>query len=329
MTNSRLISVVVPILNEEENLLPLYERTSALLQELEADWELILVDDGSTDRSREVIRELHERDTRVKGLFLSRNFGHEIASTAGLDAARGDAVILMDADLQDPPEIIPQLVEKWQEGYEIVSAQRARRSGESIFKRATAHLFYRFMNFLIGWELPRDTGDFRLMDRAALDAFLQCRERNRFVRALTAWTGFRHTTVGFERAPRRAGKTKYGAFRLLELAITSTTSFSVAPLRIASIVGLSLMALALIAIAVIVVQKLTGYTQPRGYAFLLVSIWFLGGVQCLLIGIVGEYIGRTYVESQHRPLYFVRERLGIAEDSGTQKTSSDPDEASE
>ena len=328
MSDSKLLSVVVPVFNEEENLTLLYERTSAVLQELQTEWELILVDDGSTDGSREVIRQLHGRDSRVKAIFLSRNFGHEIASTAGLDAAQGDAVILMDADLQDPPEVISQLVEKWRQGYEIVSAQRVRRGGVSIFRKVTAHLFYRFMNFLIGWELPRDTGDFRLMDSSVLDAFRQCRERNRFVRALTAWTGFRQTTVGFERTPRHAGKTKYSVFKLLELAITSTTSFSVAPLRIAFVVGLSLLLLSFVAIVIIVVQKFLGYTAP-GYAFLLVSLWFLGGVQCMLIGIVGEYMGRTYVESRQRPLYFVRERLGITPPSGSQEKTSDSDEATE
>jgi dolichol-phosphate mannosyltransferase len=329
MKDAKLVSVVVPVFNEEENLPHLYDRTAAVLNELQSDWELILVDDGSTDRSREVIGQLHGRDSHVKGIFLSRNFGHEVASTAGLDVAQGDAVILMDADLQDPPEIIPQLVEKWREGYEIVSAQRVRRGGVSVFRRMTAFLFYRFMNFLVGWELPRDAGDFRLMDRAVLDAFRRCRERNRFVRALTAWTGFRQTTVGFERDRRRAGRTKYNVFRLFELALTSTTSFSVAPLRIAFLVGLLLMLLSLVAIVVIVVQKFTGYTQPPGYAFLLVSIWFLGGIQCMLIGIVGEYMGRTYVESQRRPLYLVRQRLGICPSSDPDDQASDSDEATE
>ncbi len=323
-----LLSVVVPVFNEEESLPHLYDRTAAVLNELQTDWQMILVDDGSTDGSREVIRELHGRDSRVKAVFLSRNFGHEVASTAGLDVAQGDAVILMDADLQDPPETIPELVEKWREGYEIVSAQRVRRGNASVFRRMTAYLFYRFMNFLVGWELPRDAGDFRLMDRRAVDAFRQCRERNRFVRALTVWTGFRQTTVGFERDRRRAGRTKYNVFRLLELALTSTTSFSVAPLRLAFVVGLSLLLLSLVAIVVIVVQKLLGYTAP-GYAFLLVSIWFLGGVQCMLIGIVGEYMGRTYVESQRRPLYIVRESLGISPSSDPNDKASDSGEATE
>lgn len=311
MNDRKLLSVVVPAFNEEENLEPLFERVAGVAEGLDLDWELILVDDGSVDRSRELMRDLHGRDSRVKAVFLSRNFGHEIASTAGLDAARGDAVVLMDADLQDPPETIVDLVEKWREGFEVVSAQRSSRAGESLFKRASAHVFYRIMNRLVGWNLPRDTGDFRLMDRAALDAFLRCREQNRFVRALVAWTGFRHTTVGFDRDTRRAGKTKYGLWKLVSLAATSVTGFSVAPLRMAFWLGLFLLFLSFAAIAVIVVQKFGRGFEVPGYAFLMASIWFLGGIQCLLVGIVGEYVGRIYVESRRRPLYFVRGTVGI------------------
>jgi len=315
MSERQLLSIVVPAFNEQENLEILYNRVAKTMAELDMDWELVLVDDGSTDSSREVIREIHTKDSRVKSVFLSRNFGHEIASTAGLDVATGDAVVLMDADLQDPPETIGLLVRKWQEGFDVVSAQRVSREGESLIKRITAHVFYRFMNRLVGWDLPRDTGDFRLMNRAALDAFLRCREHNRFVRALVAWTGFSQTTVGFHRGTRHAGRTKYGLWKLINLATTSITGFSVAPLRIAFWLGLFLLVLSFAAIAVIVVQKLLGYTAP-GYAFLLVSVWFLGGIQCLLVGIVGEYVGRTYVESRRRPLYFVRETLGIDTSSG-------------
>jgi len=311
MNDRKLLSIVVPAFNEEENLEPLFERIAGVADGLDLDWELILVDDGSSDRSSDVMRDLHERDTRVKALFLSRNFGHEIASTAGLDAARGDAVVLMDADLQDPPETIVTFVEKWREGFDVVNAQRSSRAGESLFKRASAHVFYRLMNRLVGWDLPRDTGDFRLMDRAALDAFLRCREQNRFVRALVAWTGFRQTTVSFDRGVRHAGKTKYGFWKLLNLATTSVTGFSVAPLRMALWLGLFLLFLSFAAIAVIVVQKFQRGFEVPGYAFLMASVWFLGGIQCLLVGIVGEYVGRIYVESRRRPLYFVQGAVGI------------------
>ncbi len=311
MNNRQLLSIVVPVFNEEDNLTPLYDRIVSAVDGLDLDWELILVDDGSTDASRSVMHNLHERDPRVKALFLSRNFGHEIASTAGLDAARGDAVVLMDADLQDPPETIPTLVEQWHAGFDVVNAQRASREGESVFKRVSAYMFYRVMNWLVGWELPRDTGDFRLMSRPALDAFLRCREHNRFVRGLVAWTGFRQTAVRFNRGTRHAGKTKYGLWKLVGLAMTSVTGFSVAPLRMAFWLGVFLLALSFTAIAVIVVQKFVRDFEVPGYAFLMVSIWFLGGIQCLLVGIVGEYVGRIYVESRRRPLYFVRGSLGL------------------
>lgn len=310
MSDRTLLSVVVPAFNEQRNLALLHEQVAAEMGALGMDWELVIVDDGSTDRTRDVIRELHAKDPCVKGVFLSRNFGHEIADTAGLEAARGGAVVLMDADLQDPPSVIPELVAKWREGYDIVSAQRVGRPGESFFKKGTAFLFYRLMDGLVGWHLPRDTGDFRLISRAALDAFLQCREQNRFVRALVAWTGFRQTTVPFQRAERHAGETKYGLVTLFRLAGTSITGFSVAPLRVASWIGLFIVLLSAIFTAVLVVEGLMG-KQPPGHAFTIASIWFLGGVQCLLIGILGEYVGRTHVEVQHRPLYFVQETLGI------------------
>ncbi len=309
MGDRALLSIVVPAFNEADNLVLLYERIAAAMAKLNLDWELVLVDDGSEDGSSDVMRELHAGDPRVKALFLSRNFGHEAASTAGLDAAQGDATVLMDADLQDPPELIATLVEKWREGYDIVSAQRATRKGESLFKKATAFLFYRLMDSLVGWHLPADAGDFRLVIRPALDAFLRCRERNRFVRALVAWTGFRQATVPFERATRHAGETKYGLLKLLDLAVTSITSFSIAPLRIATWVGVLIILLSLAFLVVLGARELMGINSS-GHVFMGAAMCLLGGVQCLLIGILGEYVGRTYVESQHRPLYLVRESLG-------------------
>ena len=310
MAERALLSIVVPALNEEANLAPLHEQLVAALADLDLEWELILVDDGSEDGTRDVVRRLHEGDARVKALFLSRNFGHETASTAGLDAARGDAVVLMDADLQDPPAVIPKMVAKWREGYDIVSAQRVGREGESVFKRGSAYLFYRLMDRLVGWQLPLDAGDFRLVNRAALDAFLQCREQNRFVRGLVAWTGFRQATVSFDRAGRCAGESKYGLRRLTELAATSLTAFSMAPLRVATWLGLAIVLCALVCFTVLAVRALTD-APVSGHALLLASLWFVGGVQCLFIGVLGEYVGRTYVEVQRRPLYFVQESLGI------------------
>ena len=305
----QLLSIVSPVFNEEDNLHLLYERVSSVCAGLPYDWEMVLVDDGSRDRSVEIVRELHARDPRVKAVVLSRNFGHEVASTAGLDAARGDVVVLMDSDLQDPPELIADMLAKWREGFDMVCAQRASREGETAFKKITAYAFYRLMGKLVGWSLPRDTGDFRLMDRSVVDAFRHCREQNRFVRALIAWTGFRQTVVPFERSARNAGETKYNVFKLIALAITSITGFSLVPLRLATWAGLFMVCLSAIFIATIIVQKLLGVTGP-GYGFLMASVWFIGGVQCMLIGVLGEYIGRTYVESRRRPLYFVREALG-------------------
>lgn len=307
------LSVVCPVRNECENLPALYDQLRAALQETALAWEIILVDDGSTDGSANAIRALHQEDSRVQGIFLSRNFGHEAAATAGIDHARGDAVVLMDADLQDPPSLIPALVEKWREGYDIVCAQRTARHRESAFKRASAYVFYRIMTFLVGWNLPADTGNFRLMNRAAVEAFKNCPERNRFVRALVAWTGFRQTTVPFERPPRRAGISNYRTWQMVALALTSVTSFSVAPLRIATAIGLLVVPLATLTVLGILIGRLLGAPVPVNVV-VVVSIWFFGGLQCLLVGIVGEYIGRIYIETQHRPLYIIREQSGV-EDS--------------
>ena len=303
------LSVVCPVRNERENLPGLFEQLRAALTETSLAWEIIFIDDGSTDGSGQTIRELHAEDSRVRGIFLSRNFGHEAAATAGIDHATGDAVVLMDADLQDPPSLIPALVDKWREGNDIVCAQRTLRHKESAFKRASAYCFYRMMTFLVGWNLPADTGNFRLMNRAAVEAFRNCPERNRFVRALVAWTGFQQATVPFERPPRQAGQTKYGAWHMLALALTSVTSFSVAPLRIATAIGLLVVPLATLTVLGIIVGRLLGATVPVNVV-VVASIWFFGGLQCLLVGIVGEYIGRIYIETQHRPIYVVRERIG-------------------
>ncbi len=303
------VSVVVPVYNEQESLEALYERVRGVLDAATADWELLLVDDGSRDGSADIIRRLHEGDERVRGLLFSRNFGQDAALTAGLYAASGDVVVLMDADLQDPPELIPRFIEKWREGYDVVAARRSRREGEGFLKKLTAKIFYRVMQRLVGWEFPRDTGDFRLMDRAVVDAFAQCPQCNRFVRSLLSWMGFRATTVEYERGERRAGTTKYTLFKSLSLAVTSITSFSIVPIRLAIGFGFVIVLLSVLVMAWFVIAKFMGATV-HGWASLAVSMWFLGGIQCLLLGIVGEYVGRTYVESQRRPLYIVRETVG-------------------
>lgn len=303
------VSVVCPVHDEHENLRELYDQLRTALEETALTWEILFIDDGSTDGSGQIIRDLHQQDSRVQGVFLSRNFGHEAAATAGIEHAGGDAIVLMDADLQDPPALIPALVEKWREGFDVVCAQRTARHKESVFKRASAYLFYRVMSFLVGGNLTADTGNFRLMNRAAAEAFRSCPERNRFVRALVAWTGFRQTVVPFERPPRRAGKTKYRTWQMFALALTSVTSFSLAPLRIATAIGLLVVPLATLTVLGILIGRLLGAPVPVNVV-VVASIWFFGGLQCLLVGIVGEYIGRIYIETQHRPIYIVRERLG-------------------
>lgn len=305
----RRLSVVAPAYNEAANLIVLAERLQEVLGGLGCDWEIVIVDDGSTDDTAELLRSLHGCDSRIRGVLLSRNFGHEAAVTAGIDAARGDAVVLMDADLQDPPELIAAFVAKWREGYDIVAAQRTSREGDSAAKRLGAFLFYRFMNRIVRWDFPQDIGNFRLMDRAAVEALKRCPERSRFVRALTAWTGFRQTSVPFDRARRHAGKTKYTTRKTAALAVASITSFSYAPLRAAAVIGLALAAPAGLALGYMTVRALLGSPPGMGAA-LLASVWFLGGLQCFLLGIAGEYIGRIYTEARQRPLYIVREAIG-------------------
>lgn len=306
-----LISIVVPVYNEEDNLKLLYDRVSAVFDGLPADFQLILVNDGSRDRSAEIIRELHERDPRVCGILFSRNFGQDAALTAGLDAVEGQAAVLMDADLQDPPELIAAMIEKWKEGYDVVAARREKRYGETILKKSTSFLFYRVMRVMVGWEFPKDTGDFRLMDRKVVDAFRQCPQYNRFVRSLLTWTGFRLTMIGYERAQRNAGDTGYTFWKSFALAITSITNFSIVPLRMATWLGFLIMALSGVAMTAYVVFKLLGMVAMQGLTTVAISLWFLGGIQCLLLGVIGEYVGRIYLESQRRPIYIVREALGV------------------
>ena len=305
-----LLSVVAPAYNERENIEVFCTRVREALGPLGCDWEIILVDDGSTDGSEDVLRLLHAGDSRIKALRLSRNFGHEPACTAGLEAARGDAVVLLDADLQDPPELIPELVAAWRDGAEVVGAVRASREGEGALKRGLAFSFYRVMNWLTRWEFPKDAGNYRLIDRKVLDAFLACGERARLVRALTAWTGFRQATVEFDRPPRLHGHTKYNWVRMISLGLTAVTTYTNDPLRIASLIGLVITPTAFLAGLILLLAALVGYSVSLG-AFALVSVWFVGGLQCLLLGIIGEYLGKVAIEARRRPLYFVSERVGI------------------
>lgn len=300
-------SIVVPVYNEAENLPELHRRVRDVMDSLGEPWELVLVDDGSVDGSTEQIRHLAQNDPHVRPVIFARNFGHQIAVTAGLDYARGQAVIIMDADLQDPPEVIPRLLERWREGYEVVYAVRAEREGETWFKKATAALFYRLIYRIADVKIPLDTGDFRLLDRKVVDILRQMRERHRFLRGMAAWVGFRQIGVEYRRAARFAGETKYPFRKMLRLALNAITGFSYFPLQLATFFGFFCAGLAIFSIPVVIILRMTGWQAFQGQATTLIAVLFLGGVQLISLGILGEYIGRIYDEVKGRPLYVVRE----------------------
>jgi dolichol-phosphate mannosyltransferase len=300
-------SIIAPIFNELENLPELYRRVREVMDATGEPWELILVDDGSSDGSTEKIRELAQNDQRVRPVIFARNFGHQIAITAGWDYARGDAIVIIDADLQDPPELIPELAQKWKEGYEVVYAVRAEREGETWFKKTTAALFYRLIRWITDVDIPLDAGDFRLMDRKVVNVLKQMRERHRFPRGMSAWVGFRQVGVSYKRAPRFAGETKYPFRKMLKLALNAITGFSYFPLQVATYFGFVSAALAILAIPVVIYLRMTGSQAFFGQATTLIAVLFLGGVQLISLGILGEYIGRIYDEAKGRPLYIVRE----------------------
>jgi len=300
-------SIIAPIYNELENIPELHRRVSEVMDSTDEPWELILVDDGSTDGSTEVIRKLAKEDKCVRAVIFARNFGHQIAITAGWDYARGDAVVIIDADLQDPPELILEMAKKWKEGYEVVYAVRKEREGESWFKLWTASLFYRIIYRITDVKIPLDTGDFRLMDRKVVDVLRQMRERHRFPRGMSAWVGFKQIGVEYKRAARKAGETKYPFRKMFRLALNAITSFSYFPLQVATFFGFASAGIAIIAIPFVVYMRITGSQAFFGQATTLIAVLFLGGVQLISLGILGEYIGRLYDEAKGRPLYIVRE----------------------
>jgi dolichol-phosphate mannosyltransferase len=303
-------SIVVPVYNEIESLTELHNRLEVVLDSLGSPWELILVDDGSTDGSTEEILRIADQDHRIVPIIFARNFGHQIAITAGLDHSRGDAVIIIDADLQDPPEVIPDFVEKWKEGYEVVYGVRSEREGEGWFKKLTASLFYRIIFRITDVKIPLDSGDFRLLDRQAVDTLNQMRERHRFPRGMAAWIGFRQIGVHYQRAARFAGSTKYPFRKMFRLAINAVTGFSYFPLQLATYLGFISAGVSAIAIPVVIAMRLKGSQAFLGQATTLIAVLFLGGVQLISLGILGEYLGRLYDESKGRPLYIVREIKG-------------------
>jgi polyisoprenyl-phosphate glycosyltransferase len=303
-----VFSVVAPVYNEEETLPHFYRRVVDVMEGLGEPFELVLVNDGSRDGSYHVMRELHMRDPRVRAVDFSRNFGHQVAISAGLDHARGAAVIILDSDLQDPPEVIPELVARWRNGAEVVYAQRRRRPGETRFKLLTAAAFYRLIARITAMDIPRDTGDFRLLDRRVVDTLVTLREHHRFMRGLSVWVGFRQEAVLYDRQERFAGATKYPFAKMVRFALDAITGFSYVPLQLASTLGFLLAGLSLLGILLAAVLRLSG-VAIQGQATTLVVVLLLGGIQLIFLGIIGEYLGRIYDEVRARPLYIVREVL--------------------
>jgi len=309
-------SFIIPVYNEEDTLLEMYRRVNAVMNRLDGSVELILVNDGSHDRSLSLLREIHEIDPRVCYISLARNFGHQIAVTAGLNYVRGQAIVVMDADLQDPPELIPDLVEKWKQGYQIVYAQRTQRRKESWKKRLPAYVFYRLMRKLADVDIPMDTGDFCLMDRRVVDVLNTMPERNRYIRGLRSWVGLSQTSITFERDPRFAGEVKYTFRKSLSLAANGLVTFSRVPLRLSTYVGLFAAAVALLMALLVLYWRIVAPSSPlTGFAAILIAIFFLGAVQLVSIGILGEYVGRIYEEVKGRPLYVLSEVAGFTEEA--------------
>ncbi|NNF37588.1 MAG: glycosyltransferase family 2 protein [Gemmatimonadetes bacterium] len=307
MHRDGVVSVVVPVFNEEANIQPLYERMDQVARRLAPlDLELLFVDDGSTDDSVPRMSALAEKDPRVRVIKLARNFGHQLAITAGLDHAQGDCVIVIDADLQDPPEVIPRMVERWQDGFDVVYGVRERRDGEGAMKRWTAKVFYRLLRRMTKVEIPVDVGDFRLLSRRAAAELRGMREQDRFVRGLVSWIGLRQTGVEYVREARHAGETKYPYRRMLKFALDGITSFSIVPLRLATWLGYAASGFAFVYLLSVFVQKWMGATV-EGWATIMVAMLFLGGIQLICLGIMGEYIGRIFTEIKGRPLYVVDE----------------------
>jgi glycosyltransferase involved in cell wall biosynthesis len=300
-----VLSIVVPVFNEEAVLPETYRRLTAVMEKLKEPYELLFVNDGSKDKSGVILEELAQKDRRVRVVHFARNFGHQAAITAGMDYAQGEAVVVIDADLQDPPEVILEMVAKWREGYEVVYGKRIKREGETFFKRFTASLFYRFLQRMTNVDIPLDTGDFRLLDQKVVEIMRLLREKNRFVRGLVSWVGFRQIALPYVREKRFAGETKYPLRKMLKLAWDGITAFSDKPLKVASYIGFTLSLLSFIYLLVVLIGKLLGQSTVPGWASIVVINLFFNGVILIILGVMGEYIGRIYDEAKNRPLYIV------------------------
>ncbi|HDD62537.1 MAG TPA: glycosyltransferase [Chloroflexi bacterium] len=311
MNSKPTYTIIAPIYNEIDNIQALYTRVCEVMDSIGESWEFVMIDDGSSDGSTDAILELKKKDHKIVPVIFARNFGHQIAVTAGLDYSQGDAVVIIDADLQDPPEVILDLIQKWKDGYEVVYATRSKREGETWFKLFTASAFYRLIQRITDINLPMDTGDFRLLDRKVVDVMGGMREKHRFLRGMSVWVGFRQTGVEYERAERLAGETKYPIKKMFRLASDAITGFSYFPLQLATYLGFTFTGISFIAILALIISRLAGSQFLMGQAATLIVVLFLGGVQLLSLGMIGEYIGRLYDEAKGRPLYTVRGDLEV------------------
>lgn len=304
-------SVVIPVYNEALVIRETYRRLKRVMEQTDGPYELLFVNDGSEDETIDILKELAVKDETVKYVDFSRNFGHQIAITAGMDYAAGKAIVIIDADLQDPPELILEMIEKWKEGYDVVYAKRVKRKGETIFKKVTAYLFYRVLRAATEIDIPVDTGDFRLIDRKVRDQLVFMRERSRFVRGLISWVGFKQTVVEYEREERFAGKTKYPLKKMIRFSLDGITSFSYKPLKLASLLGFFLSASSVLGMIITLYLKLFTHSTVAGWASLLMVMLLCNGVMFIMLGVIGEYIGRIYDEVKQRPLYIVKETWGV------------------
>ena len=320
-SKTQLLSIVIPCFNEEAVITETITRLLNFAQTIMLEVEFIFVDDGSSDQTKEIIKSYLKEDKRIRLIVFSRNFGHQIAVTAGINAALGDAVVLIDADLQDPPELIHEMLSKWHEGFDVVYATRTDRAGESLFKIATARYFYRFLNLLSDVKIPPDTGDFRLMSRSVVDAFMDMPERDRFVRGMVSWIGFRQTSIKYSRAERFAGETKYPLRKMLRFAIDGILSFSTKPLQISITLGFFSASVAMICILWAIFMRIFTSIWVEGWTALMIAILFIGGVQLICIGILGEYIGRIYNEVKSRPLFVIQNSYGFEQTPSVAKES--------
>lgn len=311
MKSKPTYTIIAPIYNEIENIPLLYTRVSEVMAQTGEPWEFVMVDDGSSDGSTEAILELKAQDEKIKPVIFARNFGHQIAVTAGLDYSRGDAVIIIDADLQDPPEVILDLIQKWKKGFEVVYAVRSKRVGETWFKLFTASVFYRLIQRITDVNIPMNTGDFRLLDRKVVQVLNGMREKHRFLRGMSVWVGFKQTGVEYERAERFAGETKYPLKKMIRFASDAITGFSYFPLQLALYLGFIAVGISIISIPVVIAIRLAGSQVFIGQATILIAVLFLGGVQLISLGLLGEYIGRLYDEAKGRPLYITRENIEV------------------